>query len=269
MNDLHSLAVAEAMFRSGTSFSSPHQEYYHDFSTGYLEDALIEFTSKRRRLLQPCSDEQRKNNSIDDFEKSFWNFNFNPIWQHQPVENFYCMNHIENISGLSDEHINTSSRSFTNEEPNNIMVAETIPPEDTTISESESPNSSSSSYKESVTSKTIQVNLLTRDPKVTPPGTSGYDEKRKKVITRKTRVVYPFAMVKSGGIEGDVTLNDINERTLMPPTRPVKHPVGDFACHPFVSVGQGSGLSGKPVVSLTTIHTLGRRGTITIIRTKG
>lgn len=81
------------------------------------------------------------------------------------------------------------------------------------------------------------------------------------------KVVYPFALVKPGGVEGDITLNDINERILMPPTRPVRHPVGDFACRPCVSA-DGPGLSGKAVVALTRIHTQGR-GTITIIRTKG
>lgn len=88
---------------------------------------------------------------------------------------------------------------------------------------------------------------------------------RKKRVIRK--VVYPFALVKPGGIEGDMTLKEINERILMPPTRPVKHPVGDFACRPCVSA-HGPGLSGKAVVALTRIHTQGR-GTITIIRTKG
>lgn len=83
-----------------------------------------------------------------------------------------------------------------------------------------------------------------------------------------TRVVYPFAVVKPGGIEGDVTLNDINERILMPPTRPVRHPVGDFACRSCVSPQGSSGISGKAVVALTKIHTQGK-GTITIIRTKG
>lgn len=93
----------------------------------------------------------------------------------------------------------------------------------------------------------------------------GVVEKRKKKMMSK--VVYPFALVKPGGKEGDVTLNDINERILMPPTRPVRHPVGDFACRPLISP-HGPGLSGKAVVALTRIHTQGR-GTITIIRTKG
>lgn len=91
------------------------------------------------------------------------------------------------------------------------------------------------------------------------------NDKRKKRVTAK--VAYPFALVKPGGREGDVTLNDINERILMRPTRPVRHPVGDFACRPCVST-EGPGLSGKEVVALTRIHTQGR-GTITIIRTKG
>ncbi|CAL0324824.1 unnamed protein product [Lupinus luteus] len=291
MNDLHSLAYTTSTLHSSslgwdyhhnlgvlnsdkmslmpdmdenaTSFSS-HQEY-SDLSTGYLEDALIEFTSKRRRMM-PCSHEQSNSNSTDEFEKSLWNFNFNPTWQQQQVETFNCMSHIERIFGFSDENISTS-RSFISEEPN-ILVAETKKPEDTINAESESPNSSSSSYKEPEISKTTEVNLLCKDPTVTPSGTSDEMIRKKKGITSSTRVVYPFAMVKPGGREGDVTLNDINERILMPPTRPVRHPVGDFACRPCVSA-QGPGLSGKAVVALTRIHTQGRRGTITIIRTKG
>lgn len=92
------------------------------------------------------------------------------------------------------------------------------------------------------------------------------NEKRKKRVAAP-KVVYPFALVKPGGVDGDVTLNDINERILMPPTRPVRHPVGDFACRPLVSP-EGPGLSGKAVVAFTRIHTPGR-GTITIIRTRG
>ncbi|XP_043695940.1 uncharacterized protein LOC122646449 isoform X3 [Telopea speciosissima] len=81
------------------------------------------------------------------------------------------------------------------------------------------------------------------------------------------KVVYPFDMVKPGSIEGDVTLEDINKRILMRPTRPVRHPVGDFACRPCVTA-DGLGLSGKVVVALTRIRTRGR-GTVTIIRTRG
>ncbi|OIW00716.1 hypothetical protein TanjilG_09685 [Lupinus angustifolius] len=257
------MSLMPTMDGNATSFSS-HQEY-SDFSSGYLEDALIEFTSKRRRMM-PCSDEQSNSNSTEEFEKSLWNFNFNSIWHQQQVETFNCMSHIERIFGFSDEHI-SKSRSFMSEEPN-VLVAETKKPEETINAESESPNSCSSSYKEPVISKTTEVNLLYKDPTVTPTSISDEMIRKKKVITSGTRVVYPFAMVKPGGREGDVTLNDINERILMPPTRPVRHPVGDFACRPCVSA-QGPGLSGKAVVALTRIHTQGRRGTITIIRTKG
>ncbi|XP_057421418.1 uncharacterized protein LOC130715349 [Lotus japonicus] len=234
----------EGSVSAAVSFSSPHQET--DFSTGYLEDALVEFgeRAKRRRLLLPCiddDDDRSKSSSIDDLEKGLWDFN--PTW-HQPVENLYCMDQIERICGFSDEHISTF-RSRISEEPN----IETKTTEEETMSATESPNSSSSSYKEEpVTSKTTEI------------------QQNKRVITRS--VVYPFALVKPGGREGDVTLNDINERILMPPTRPVRHPVGDFACRPCVSAADGPGLSGKAVVALTRIHTQGR-GTITIIRTKG
>lgn len=94
-------------------------------------------------------------------------------------------------------------------------------------------------------------------------GLSGQEDKKRV----KKRVVYPFALIKPGGTDGDMTINDINERMLMAPTRPVRHPVGDFACRPCVSAA-GPGLSGKSVVALTRIHTQGR-GSITIIRTTG
>ncbi|RRT43421.1 hypothetical protein B296_00022552 [Ensete ventricosum] len=83
----------------------------------------------------------------------------------------------------------------------------------------------------------------------------------------KTSVAYPFAVVKPGGAEGHVTLDDINARLLRRPRRPVRHPVGEYAYGPCVSP-DGLGLSGKAVASLTRIQTRGR-GTITIIRTKG
>ncbi|RZR96439.1 hypothetical protein BHM03_00025465, partial [Ensete ventricosum] len=89
----------------------------------------------------------------------------------------------------------------------------------------------------------------------------------KKKKKAKVVVVHPFAVVKPGGVEGEVTLEDVNARVLMRPRRPVPHPVGEYAHGPCVSP-DGPGLSGKAVVSLTRIQTQGR-GTITIIRTKG
>eukprot|EP00249_Psilotum_nudum_P010598 c22640_g2_i1 orf=2-853(-) len=38
-----------------------------------------------------------------------------------------------------------------------------------------------------------------------------------------TPVAYPFAVVKPSGMQGDVTLNDINQRIMMPPNRPLPH----------------------------------------------
>ncbi|XP_034682794.1 protein XRI1-like isoform X2 [Vitis riparia] len=83
----------------------------------------------------------------------------------------------------------------------------------------------------------------------------------------KKKIAYPFDVVKPGGVEGDVTLKDINHRILMRPKRPIPHPVGDYAAHPCASPASGFGISGKSVVALTKIHTQGG-GTITIVRTK-
>lgn len=80
-------------------------------------------------------------------------------------------------------------------------------------------------------------------------------------------LAYPFAVLKPSVVEGAVTLNDINKRILMPPRRPIQHPVGDYAKPPSAA-SSGSGISGKAVVALTKIHTQGK-GTITIMRTKG
>ncbi|CAO2040515.1 unnamed protein product [Urochloa humidicola] len=86
---------------------------------------------------------------------------------------------------------------------------------------------------------------------------------------RGVGVLYPFAVVKPLGLDDGrmTTLDDVNQRILKRPARPVRHPVGQFACGPAVTA-DGLGLSGKAVVSLTKIRT-GGKGTITIIRTRG
>jgi len=85
----------------------------------------------------------------------------------------------------------------------------------------------------------------------------------------KRGVMYPFDVVKPLGLDAGrmTTLDDVNQRILKRPARPVRHPVGPFACGPAVTA-HGIGLSGKAVVSLTKIRT-GGKGTITIIRTRG
>ncbi|GMJ08168.1 hypothetical protein like AT2G01990 [Hibiscus trionum] len=201
----HSLAIDG----SGTEpwFQNPDS----DSSSGYLEDALLEFTemSKRRRLLFYSDDGRDLTNGFNHLSKSCL-----------CSENLSCRNQFTSINGVSDEPLSSGEAS---------IVAEINTPEKAIILSS-----------------------------------SGNDDKKKRVITR---VVYPFALVKPGGIEGDMTLNDINKRLLMPPTKPVRHPVGDFGRQPCISAG-GTGLSGKAVAALTKIYTQGR-GSVTVIRTKG
>ncbi|PUZ70933.1 hypothetical protein GQ55_2G274800 [Panicum hallii var. hallii] len=91
--------------------------------------------------------------------------------------------------------------------------------------------------------------------------------KRRRTAAAPAGVLCPFALLKPDGLDGGATLADINARILMRPARPVRHPVGEFACAPRVSADQ-PGISGKAVSSFTRLHTPGR-GTITIIRTRG
>ncbi|KAJ7954465.1 protein XRI1 [Quillaja saponaria] len=261
--DFHNLGIINADTMSlvmdgiAPPFSSPLES---DFSTGYLEDALVEFSGRpKRRRLVLYTDEQNK--VSDDLLKSYWNLN--TIWNHQ-AENFHYMNQIERIAGLQDEYIRTSMSRISDQEVN--IPRETKTPEESIISSSElAPDSSSSSYKDTISSEPPDKEALPSIDPAIPSAGGGEHKRNKRVITRG--LVYPFALVKPGANEGEVTLNDINERILMPPTRPVRHPVGDFACRPCVSP-DGPGLSGKAVVALTRIQTQGR-GTITIIRTKG
>ncbi|CAH2037683.1 unnamed protein product [Thlaspi arvense] len=182
---------------------SPEMGMIGDFSTGYLEDALIEFSVKSKRRRLSFNAEDKPNNHFDNSQNNW---------------------------GLSENYSCTSSQ-FADESPNSSI----------NICSDASNHSKNSVEPSSSTSKK-----------------NDYEKKR---------VVYPFGVVKPGGREEDVTLNDINKRILMPSARPVRHPVGAFACRPSVSA-HGPGLSGKAVVAFTKIQTLGR-GTITIIRTKG
>ncbi|KAB2604590.1 protein XRI1 [Pyrus ussuriensis x Pyrus communis] len=272
--DRMSLAMEEYMMMNAPFYSSPHVDQ-SDFSTGYLEDALVEFSerSKRRRLLAYTDgDNELKDSSTSLLAKRYWNSDW------EVSENFDCMSQLTtSSSGLSvllgdPASITTPMSRLESEEITNDIVGTKInTPEEPTMSAPEAFDSfSSSSSKDSANTNSDYLPA----PKETfltniaaPAVGGGDDEKRKKKKRVITKVVYPFALVKPGGVEGDVTLNDINERILMPPTRPVRHPVGDFACRPCVSA-DGPGLSGKAVVALTRIQTQGR-GTITIIRTKG
>ncbi|XP_071709623.1 uncharacterized protein [Rutidosis leptorrhynchoides] len=184
-----------------------------DLSSGYLENAIFEFRSKRRRLIMTPDDYHQPSyhNSTPPSFPGYWDFTSTD----------------HDFGGLNVSGDNSSS---------------------------------SSQSRSSINTNFFDKEIINTSGHVT----RGIDQERKKKVI--TRVVYPFALVKPGGFKGDMTLNDINERILMPPTRPVKHPVGDFACRSLVSV-DGPGLSGKAVVALTRIQTHGR-GTITIIRTR-
>lgn len=78
-------------------------------------------------------------------------------------------------------------------------------------------------------------------------------------------VVYPFALIKPCGLQGVVTLNDINQRIHAPPPTSLKHK-NDEVPPSYYST---SAFSGKPVVVKTKIRTEGGQGSITIMRTKG
>ncbi|CAM6037747.1 unnamed protein product [Sphagnum compactum] len=83
-------------------------------------------------------------------------------------------------------------------------------------------------------------------------------------------VAYPFTLVKPLGIEGDVTLMDINQLISTPPRSALisNSSVSSSDQQPNTKVDYRVGLSGKSVVTRTRICTEGN-GTITILRTKG
>ena len=82
-----------------------------------------------------------------------------------------------------------------------------------------------------------------------------------------TPVAYPFTLLKPCGVQGDVTLNDINQRILMPQLRLTYRHHGKYYDTALQSASSMT-FSGKAIVSLTTFHTEGK-GSITIMRTKG
>lgn len=208
-----------------------------DLSSGYLQDALFKFSSKRRRLLLFDDEEEKENYQNENSNDSIKNLWSSTLMDQQFSEDYDSFSQITKCDSFSGDPMSKMSEEY-------------------------SKRTEEEYYSSSPTSSSHHNNTH----KQVPLQYGGGDQKRsKKRMTGK--IVYPFGLVKPGGQEGDVTLNDINERILMRPTRPVKHPVGDFACRPTVSPA-GPGLSGKTVVALTKIHTQGR-GTITIIRTRG
>ncbi|KAJ4974065.1 hypothetical protein NE237_007239 [Protea cynaroides] len=251
--DLHSLGVFNADMSLFMETSAA------DFSTGYLQDALVEWNDrcKRRRLMQLYDHDHDQRTSLENVVQNYWSSN----WTGNPLENFNYLSNINEINGFSGELLNSSISSISDGE----TIFSGLKTLEDSVSGPETHNSPSCcSYKDTLVKKCMH-DRGTQNSSDDSVCASESCLKRKKKGT--TGVVYPFAVVKPGGVDGDVTLNDINERIHMPPTRPVRHPVGDFAGRPFVSP-DGPGLSGKAVVALTRIHTQGR-GTITIIKTRG
>ncbi|CAI9768470.1 unnamed protein product [Fraxinus pennsylvanica] len=323
MSDLHSIAYSShssslawelqnlGVFNADTSqlmmmentptFFSPLEA---DYSTGYLQDALFEFSSKRRRLLLFDEDQTKEfNNSIENCRNS--NFVQN---SYQSYDAFGQISMSRSSSELcqptSDKQTLFSSGASGEKRSKKRVIEDKVvypfdfvkpggfegdvtlddinerilmPPSRPVrhpvgdfacrplVSSADGPGLSGKAVQ---TSSISSLNTQPTSDKQTLFSSGASGEKRSKKRVIEDKVVYPFDFVKPGGFEGDVTLDDINERILMPPSRPVRHPVGDFACRPLVSSADGPGLSGKAVVALTRIHTQGR-GTITIIRTRG
>ncbi|XP_066326898.1 uncharacterized protein [Miscanthus floridulus] len=117
--------------------------------------------------------------------------------------------------------------------------------------------------------QTTRANSSSKRSAPEEKGAEGGERSRKAPCSTAGAVAaYPFAVVKPGGADGSVTLADINRWILTPPARPVRHPVGEFACVPRVSAGNRPAPSGKTVAGFTRLRTAGR-GTITIVRTRG
>ncbi|KAJ6771776.1 PROTEIN XRI1 [Salix koriyanagi] len=151
--DLQNLGVLNAdmslaMDRTTSPFFSSLES---DFSTGYLEDALLEFNerSKRRRLLLFSTeydhghhDQYEKSN---DLPESNWDEENFDDWELMS-ENFSCLSHIAGVRGTSDEPMMSTSMSNASEEAN--VKSEIKTPEEEISAPETLDYSSSSSYKD-------------------------------------------------------------------------------------------------------------------------
>ncbi|KAG9457642.1 hypothetical protein H6P81_002150 [Aristolochia fimbriata] len=223
-------------------------------SSGYLQDAITGNPCKRRRV-QLFHDRDQMEDDPDDFLQSCWNLNY-------PDEELADYSSIT----LSEDSRDSSICSIINVDKTPIAAAITTKTEEEEATPEQGNVSSSSSSRKSTPTSTgaKDEKPASTDDSADPLPSSA----RPDIDNRRKKIVYPFAWVKPGGAEGDVTLSEINARILRRPNRPVRHPIGEFACLPFCSDPHGPGLSGKSVVALTRVHTQGS-GTITIIRTRG
>ncbi|KAI3925452.1 hypothetical protein MKW92_048666 [Papaver armeniacum] len=266
--DLHNFGVLNAdsnnSIMSSSSSSSMVMEDSSSFlSTGYLEDAVMEWSNycKKQRLSSYNSSDydahqilhssKQQNVNMDYGDNGAMCFQNLMCSSSTPENNLMAENKIE----VQDDKPLSSNSSLGNDILSGSSKGQIKSMKTEQLDRKEMISPLSTSYLDSVTKDLEDKHSSSSRPKRTAGN-------------RGRKVAYPFNVVKPGGIEGDVTLSDINNRLLMPPTRPIKHPVGDMACLPVCVSTGGPGLSGKAVVAFTRIHTQGR-GTVTIIRTKG
>ncbi|CAN6465628.1 unnamed protein product [Victoria cruziana] len=255
---LHQIQYLEAM------------EDFRFESSGYLQDAVVDWTDrcKRRRMLYfPPED----SHTILSTDNPVLNDDRNGLWQEELDKHFawFCQADISGTlsAGLppgcpSDEN---GAVSFEKEQTLSTTDEEgTWVPSKPSVSGSEL----TSTGLKLLGAK--QIASGKRSNMSVPTFPKGEEKSKVKWMRRKNplRVANPFAVVKPSGVQGDVTLSDINKRMLKRPTRPIQHPVGEFARLPCAASDQVSGISGKAIIALTKIRTQGR-GTITIIRTRG
>ncbi|KAG9141910.1 hypothetical protein Leryth_009270 [Lithospermum erythrorhizon] len=239
--DFHDIEVFNPEMSQFLDSTTPFVSFLEShYSTGYLEDALFKFSSKRRRLLLFADDH---NMDGPTYKECLSNY-----------DHFCQRMSMSSCDTMSGESMSTSVTTII-EDSYPLIGIKT--PEDAISTPDEELIKYSSPSSNSIQKDSICNHF-----------SSGNENERRKKRKLSTQVAYPFAVIKPGGYEGDATLNEINKKILMPPIRPVMHPVGDFACRPLVVSPDGPGLSGKPVVAMQRIQTQGR-GTITIIRTRG
>ncbi|KAJ6824821.1 protein XRI1 [Iris pallida] len=218
---------------------------------------------KRRRMLHFTSD--NNDNVIDDEQLACaagedslmedglprdleWNAQWDSV-VHDDIDAFNCEGWDQPSAGLSANCLNESEMHCSTNEMNNY-----IPSDD----QVDIPGFCNISPQ-------MELDLA---QKTTSPasikifkGRKSYLRSPKKLVTS---VAYPFALIKPCGVQGDVTLKDINQLIHAPPpsrSRDTK----DVNSLPYPT----STLTGKPVVVKTKIRTEGGKGSITITRTKG
>ncbi|KAH7656130.1 hypothetical protein IHE45_18G057900 [Dioscorea alata] len=255
--DLHNFELEDLHVHMPLVMESPLSSLSSEASTGYLQDAVTEWSDrcKRRRTTTNTStavfcpkdfEFELPSHGFDDLLQGFWDSS--TCHEEDDPLNFLLQ---DNNSYNNHKAMDPLKEEQEEEKDDGVLAHH---PTKNQHEEKEQPKPSHQF--------TTLKQLALKESNIESSSTMKASKKKQAM-----GVVYPFAVVKPGGLEEEVTLEDINERLLMRPSRPVRHPVGEFACLPCVS-GDGPGLSGKAVVGLTRIHTQGR-GTITIIRTRG